>query len=190
MDSLNMPAIDALAAPYIKLSKKGVVVDPRPAEPPFPPLAKAVRTKSRRVFGFRNKDGGRIFASLRMRDRTAAERFSGLMRQRLTADMLPEVAAAAKRAQRKLRELPLKQGRQQTAEERYVEAVADVLAGLFSALTGIEPVVNTWSDAYGRIHCPFLRLVASVFKMAGIQQKAKSAARAASERFRSRRNSI
>jgi hypothetical protein len=88
------------------------------------------------------------------------------MRQRLTADMLPEVAAAAKRAQCKLREIPIKQGRQQTAEDRYVAGVADVLARLFSALTGTDPVVNTWHNAYGRNRCPFFRLVTSVFKAA------------------------
>jgi hypothetical protein len=62
MDSLNGPAIDALAAPYVKLSRGD--------------RAKATRTKGRRLFGFRNKDGGRIFEPLRMRAGTATERFS------------------------------------------------------------------------------------------------------------------
>jgi hypothetical protein len=177
MDGLHAPTIDAFAVPLVTLSK-GTPANPRPAEPPFPLWAKATRTKARRVFGFRKTDGGRIFHSLRVRDRTASERFSGLMRQRLAADMLPEVAAAAKRALRHLRDISVKPAPQLSAEDRYFKVLMTTLANTYRNLTGMEPEANTWSDAYGQERGPpFLTLVESVLKAAGIKRNPTWAAK-------------
>jgi hypothetical protein len=174
LDALHGPAIDAFATPHITLSKS---TDLRPDEPPFPPWAKATRTRAGRVFGFQKVEGGRIFESLRVKNRTAAERVSGLMRQRLTADVLPEVAAAAKRALRNLRDISVKPATQLSAEDHYFKVLMTTLGKTYRNLTGMEPEANTWSDAYGQERGPFLTLVESVFKTAGIKRNPTWAAK-------------
>jgi hypothetical protein len=103
---------------------------------------------------------------------------------RLSADMLPQLARAAQRT--RLREVPVYQERQETAESRFVVGVARALGHHYLALTGRRPTVVTAikGQTYGQAYGPFLDFVSAVFNVMGIRHSAERAARTASGAFR------
>jgi hypothetical protein len=170
LDNLHGPAIDILSAPHVLLSrrKRGGA-------------AEKGSSAAGRVFG------------VRMKRSTAAARFSGVIRQPLSADMLPDLAKAARRAisrhtaMRKLHAIPPEQRRQQSAEGLFVMAVADTLAGTYRRLTGKRATIYVRSESHcraGEAYGPFLDLVRTIFEIAGIRRSAEAAARAACKSVR------
>jgi hypothetical protein len=125
---------------------------------------------------------------------------AGFIRQRLSAGMLPKLAAAAKRA--KVGRVPGMQRRQRSAEDRFVAGLADMLAGAFFDLCGQRPTLGmryvsgtTRPRSAGRpmrkprkpaveAYGDFLALVADVFKIMGIRRSPIAAARMACTKFK------
>jgi hypothetical protein len=166
LDALHGPAIDLLAKPSVAMTPED-----SPEPPPRWDGQPHVYRTTGPVFGHSQEKG------------TAESRASGFMRQRLRAHILPEVAAETLRALQLSREIPVEQGRQRAARDRYAIVLARALASVYADLTGKRPTVAVYGETphhpIGKAYGPFLDLVAAVFKLAGIQHGAESAAREA-----------